>query len=71
MADETHLEAMKLAEQIRLEERRETLVGLLRLRFGELPSAVTQRLHAADAAAVDRWFRRVSAASSWQEVMDD
>ena len=71
VADETHLNAMKLAVQVRLEERRETLVGLLRLRFGDLPPGPLQRLASADLPQIDRWFRRVATATSWQEVMDD
>jgi len=62
---------MKLADQVRLEERRETLVGLLRLRFGDLPPEPLHRLATADFREVDRWFRRLASASSWQEVMGD
>ena len=71
VAEETHPGAMELAHEIRLKERRETLAGLLRLRFGDLPPEPFQRLAAADLAEVDRWFRRLAAASSWQEVMDE
>ena len=71
VADQTHPSAMELAQEIRLMERRETLAGLLRLRFGDLPPEPLQRLAAADLAEVDRWFRRLATASSWQEVMDE
>jgi len=70
MADETHLAVMELARQARLEERRETLSGLLRLRFGRLPPEPLDRLAKADLHEVDRWFRRLVTASSWQEVLE-
>ena len=63
--------AMRLADQVRLEDRRETLSGLLRLRFGELPPEARQRLAAADSTQIDGWFRRLVAATRWEEVLGD
>ncbi len=45
------------------------LTTLLRLRFGELPAAVQQRIEAADADTLLRWAERVLTAQSLDEVL--
>ena len=47
------------------------LTALLRLRFGDLPAAVQQRIEAADADTLLRWSERVLTAQSLEEVLAD
>jgi hypothetical protein len=45
------------------------LMSLLRLRFGELPDAVRQRIESADADTLLHWSERVLTARSPAEVL--
>ena len=45
------------------------LTALLRLRFGDLPVAVQQRIEAADADTLLRWSERVLTAKTLEEVL--
>ena len=45
------------------------LTALLRLRFGDLPAAVQQRIEAADADTLLRWSERVLTAQTLEEVL--
>ncbi len=45
------------------------LTALLRLRFGDLPVAVQQRIEAADADTLLRWSERVLTAQTLEEVL--
>jgi len=47
---------------------RELLLRLLRLRFGELPAAVRERVAAAQTPELDRWAEQLLAAASLDEV---
>jgi flagellar biosynthesis/type III secretory pathway protein FliH len=49
--------------------KRETLLLLLRQRFGRLPAAMTARIEKADAAVLDTWSGRVLTAESLDEVL--
>ena len=57
-------------EGIQLGEAR-ILTAQLRLRFGDLPVAVQQRIEAADADTLLRWSERVLTAQSLEEVLAD
>lgn len=46
------------------------LTALLRLRFGELPTAAQHRIEQADAETLLRWSERVLTAQSLSEVLD-
>ena len=45
------------------------LTAQLRLRFGELPAAVYQRIEAADAETLLRWSERVLTAKTLDEML--
>ena len=47
------------------------LTAQLRLRFGELPAAVSQRIEAADAETLLRWSERVLMAKTLDEMLAD
>ena len=47
------------------------LTALLRLRFGDLPVAVQQRIEAADADTLLRWSERVLTAQRLDEVLGE
>lgn len=49
----------------------EMLCNLLRLRFGAPATTIRDRVHAADAATLDRWAARVLTATSIDEVLAD
>ena len=62
-------ESKKAIEQgLQLGEAR-ILTALLRLRFGDLPVAVQQRIEAADADTLLRWSERVLTAPTLDEVL--
>nr|MBP8284481.1 hypothetical protein [Chromatiaceae bacterium] len=44
--------------------------ALLRLRFGDLPTAVQQRIEAADADTLLRWSERVLIAQTLDDALD-
>ena len=46
------------------------LTTLLRLRFGELPDAIQQRIEAADADTLLRWSERVLTAQTPDDVLN-
>ena len=52
----------------RREGEAEVLLRLLRLRFGPLPAAVTERITAADAETLLRWSERVLSAPTLDAV---
>lgn len=52
-----------------LRGRAETLLKLLRLRFGAPPASVVERIAGADVATLDRWVERVLTAASMEEVL--
>lgn len=74
---------MTLAERLREQGREEGLakgrrdtvvevtLRLLRLKFGELPAAVTATIEAGSEADFERWTERVLVATSLSEVLDD
>ena len=47
------------------------LTAQLRLRFGELPAAVAQRIEAADAETLLRWSECVLTAKTLDEILAD
>jgi hypothetical protein len=47
------------------------LTSLLRLRFGELPDVVQQRLETPDADTLLRWSARVLTARTLDEILDE
>ncbi len=47
------------------------LTAKLRLRFGELPTAVHQRIETADADTLLRWSERVLTAATLDEILAD
>ena len=47
-----------------------TRTPLLRLRFGDLPTAVQQRIEAADADTLLRWSERVLIAQTLDDALD-
>ena len=57
--------------QGRDQERRELLTRQLKLRFGELPADVHQRLAAAAAETLLTWAERVITARTLDEVLAD
>ena len=52
----------------RLEGRADTLEKLLRLKFGDLPDAIAQRLRQASDAELDLWSERILFVNSTEEV---
>lgn len=57
--------------EVNLGERRgecRVLLKLLRLRFGELPSAIVARIEAADVPELDAWAERIMTASRLEDV---
>jgi hypothetical protein len=48
---------------------RKLLVAFLTLRFGSLPSAVSERIEQADLATLERWGSRVATATSLDDVL--
>jgi HEPN domain-containing protein/predicted nucleotidyltransferase len=58
-------------ERGRAEERRELLLRLLSLRFGELPQEARARVNAADPALLERWVERVLFAQTLSEVLEN
>jgi hypothetical protein len=55
----------------RAEERRELLLRLLSLRFGELPKEARERVNAAEPALLERWVERVLFAQTLNEVLEN
>jgi predicted transposase YdaD len=55
----------------RREGRRQTLLKLLRGRFGVLPQAVVDRIEAADIAQLDAWVDRLLTAPTLDEAVSD
>jgi hypothetical protein len=55
-------------EQGRLQEARQTLLDLLRQRFGDIPSAVAAVIEQADLEQCRNWVRRVGGAASLAEL---
>jgi predicted transposase YdaD len=53
----------------RLETMRETALGLLELKFGELPDWATQMINQADATKLDAWTRGVLTAESLEALL--
>ena len=53
----------------RAEERRELLLKLLGLRFGELPKEVRERVNAAEPTMLETWVERVLFAQTLNEVL--
>jgi hypothetical protein len=53
------------------EGRRQTLLKLLRGRFGALPKAVVDRIEAADIAQLDAWVDRLLTAPTLDEAVSD
>jgi hypothetical protein len=53
------------------EGERNSLLRLLRVRFGELPAVAVARIEAADMADLERWGERVLGAQTLAEVLDD
>lgn len=51
-----------------LEGRADTLEKLLRLKFGDLPDAIAQRLRQASDAELDLWSERILFVNSIEEV---
>ncbi len=47
------------------------LTAQLRLRFGEMPAAVHQRIETADADTLLRWSERVLTATTLDEILAD
>jgi hypothetical protein len=58
-------------EKAHSEARAETLMMLLRTKFGRVPAQVSARVKAADAATLDRWLKRFVHASTLDEVLAD
>lgn len=52
----------------RMEGRADTLEKQLRLKFGDLPDAIAQRLHQASDAELDLWSERILFVASMDEV---
>jgi hypothetical protein len=57
-------------ERGRREMQEETLLRVLRIRFGALPEAVVARVHGAESAQVSAWFDRAVTAPTLQDVLD-
>ncbi len=55
-------------EKGRMEGRADTLEKLLRLKFGELPDGIVQRLHQAGEAELDLWSERILFVNSIEEM---
>lgn len=62
--------AEKLRQQGRLEGRRDTLLGLLRLKFGTITPDVEVRIRAADEAALEAWTAAILTANSVVDVFE-
>ena len=50
---------------------RQSLLGILRLRFGEIPDAVVARIEAAEVSQLEAWTARAIEASSLEAVFTD
>lgn len=61
----------KLRDDGRRDGRREVLLKLLAIRFGELPQAAMARVKAARSEELDAWVERVLEAKSLYEVLGD
>jgi hypothetical protein len=61
--------AEQLIEQGVVRGRREFLVRLLRVRFGELSESAIALLNGADAAKLDVWVERVLSAPTLADVL--
>ena len=57
------------AEMLRAEGRAEALVQLLTLKFGPLPQAVLDTVHAASTDQLQTWTARVLSATTLDEVL--
>lgn len=53
------------------EGERNSLLRILRVRFGELPAVAVARIEAADMADLERWGERVLGAQTLAEVLDE
>ena len=61
----------KGAERAQEQTQRNNLLFLLRQRFGAVPAAVTERIDAVRFADLQRWFERVLAARTLDDVFSD
>jgi hypothetical protein len=50
---------------------RKTVLRLLRLRFGSLPTGVLERIEAADGPSIERWSERLLTAQRLSDVFDE
>ncbi len=74
---ETKEDLMSLAERLQQEAReeglqlgrQETLLKVLRVRFGSLPEDAVAKVHAAGLAELDAWLERIFSASSLGDVL--
>ena len=57
-------------KQGRAEGKAETLLRLARMRFGDVPAARADEVHAADAATLDRWLDALLGADTLDAVFD-
>jgi hypothetical protein len=55
----------------KLEDRAETLLRLLRRRFGDLPAAIEQRVRSATIARLDLWTDRILDAATLDDVLSE
>lgn len=51
------------------EGKRQSLLRLLRARFGDVPEATVARVHAASAAQLDTWLDRILTAATLDDVL--
>ncbi len=58
-----------LTESIQTKTRAETLLMLLRTKFGKVPAGVSARVKAADAGTLDRWLKQILQASTLDEAL--
>ena len=58
-----------LTESIQTKTRAETLLMLLRTKFGKVPAPISARVKAADAGTLDRWLKQILQASTLDEAL--
>ena len=71
MAEQIDFDVMELARRIRKEEKRDTLVQLLALRFGWLSDEARGRIAGADERQLALWFVQLRTAESIDDVFAD